>query len=399
MRIAVIEVDHNPRYPYKPPIPLTVVVNPVIEPLDDEMVEINEGCLSVPNLRGNVLRHVNVRVRYLDRDGNEHDEVKRGLTAGTFQHELDHLDGVLFLDRVPTRDAHDVGAVRALPSRRVRRAHHGVRRARAAREPRLWCELAWLGGERRRGDVLIEVDGDRHRRGDAAGPRRRRRAARGLTLPGLANAHSHAFHRALRGRTHGGLGARSGRGASRCTRWPPRSIPTRTTRWPAPSSPRWRWPGSRASASSTTSTTRPTAPPTTTRTRWARAWRRRGRRPASGSRCSTPATSTAGSRPRPDASAASATATPAPGPSGVDASTPTSGARRRRRDPLGPRRRPGGDGVGRRLGAPAGVPLHAHVSEQPAENEACLAAYGRTPTAVLADAGVLGASPRSTPPT
>ena len=48
---AVIEVDHNPRYPYKPPIPLTVVVNPVIEPLDDELVEINEGCLSVPDLR------------------------------------------------------------------------------------------------------------------------------------------------------------------------------------------------------------------------------------------------------------------------------------------------------------------------------------------------------------
>ena len=100
VRIAVIEVDHNPRYPYKPPIPLTVIVNPVIEPLDDELVEINEGCLSVPDLRGNVMRHVNVRVRYLDRDGNEHDEVKRGLTAGTFQHECDHLDGRLFLDRV-----------------------------------------------------------------------------------------------------------------------------------------------------------------------------------------------------------------------------------------------------------------------------------------------------------
>jgi peptide deformylase len=100
VRVAVIEVDHNPRYPYKPTIPLTVVVNPVIEPLDDEVVEINEGCLSVPDLRGNVFRHVNVRVRYLDRDGHEHDEVKRGLTAGTFQHECDHLDGRLFLDRV-----------------------------------------------------------------------------------------------------------------------------------------------------------------------------------------------------------------------------------------------------------------------------------------------------------
>ena len=101
LRIAVVEVrEGNPRYPYKPPVPLTVIVNPVIEPLDDELEWINEGCLSVPNLRGEVPRHVNVRVRYLDRDGVEHDEMRRGLTAGTFQHELDHLDGVLFVDRV-----------------------------------------------------------------------------------------------------------------------------------------------------------------------------------------------------------------------------------------------------------------------------------------------------------
>jgi peptide deformylase len=99
-RVAVIEVDHNPRYPYKPPIPLTVLVNPVVEPIGDDTVEINEGCLSVPNLRGNVHRYVTVRVRWLDRDGTPHDEVRRGLTAGTFQHECDHLDGVLFLDRV-----------------------------------------------------------------------------------------------------------------------------------------------------------------------------------------------------------------------------------------------------------------------------------------------------------
>ncbi len=100
VRIAVIEVDHNPRYPYKPPIPLTILVNPRLEPIDDEMVEINEGCLSVPNLRGNVFRHVNVRVRWLDRHGVAHDEPRHGLTAGTFQHECDHLDGTLFLDRV-----------------------------------------------------------------------------------------------------------------------------------------------------------------------------------------------------------------------------------------------------------------------------------------------------------
>ena len=100
LRITTIEVNDNPRYPYKPSIPLTVVVNPVIEAIDGEMVEINEGCLSVPNLRGNVHRHVNIRVRYLDRHGVAHDEVRRGLTAGTFQHECDHLEGVLFLDRV-----------------------------------------------------------------------------------------------------------------------------------------------------------------------------------------------------------------------------------------------------------------------------------------------------------
>jgi peptide deformylase len=101
VRVAVVEVDGvNPRYPYKPSIPLTVIVNPVLEPLDGELVEINEGCLSVPELRGFLRRHVSIRLRYLDRDGTEREEVKRGLTAGTFQHELDHLDGRVFLDRV-----------------------------------------------------------------------------------------------------------------------------------------------------------------------------------------------------------------------------------------------------------------------------------------------------------
>ncbi len=100
VRITVVEVNDNPRYPYKPKIPLTVFVNPVISFLDDELVEINEGCLSVPNLRGNVMRHVNIRVRWLDRHGVAHDEIKRGLTAGTLQHECDHLDGKLFVDRV-----------------------------------------------------------------------------------------------------------------------------------------------------------------------------------------------------------------------------------------------------------------------------------------------------------
>ncbi|MBV8432371.1 MAG: peptide deformylase [Solirubrobacterales bacterium] len=99
-RVAVVEVDEHTRYSYKPRIPLTVIVNPVIEPLSEETLLINEGCLSVPDLRGDVERFLKIRVSYLDRHGRPQQIVARGLTAGTFQHEVDHLDGVLFLDRV-----------------------------------------------------------------------------------------------------------------------------------------------------------------------------------------------------------------------------------------------------------------------------------------------------------
>ena len=105
IRICAIEVTKNPRYPYKPPIPLTVLVNPVLTPVAGGGGEIetflnNEGCLSVPNLRGTVRRAVHLHVKAWDRHGNEIDEVVHGLKAGTFQHEVDHLDGKLFVDRV-----------------------------------------------------------------------------------------------------------------------------------------------------------------------------------------------------------------------------------------------------------------------------------------------------------
>lgn len=100
-RIAVIEVrPGNPRYPYKPPIPLTVIVNPELTPLDEVTFATNEGCLSMPNLRGDLERYENIRARWLDREGASHEETRRGLTAGTFQHEVDHLDGILFVDRM-----------------------------------------------------------------------------------------------------------------------------------------------------------------------------------------------------------------------------------------------------------------------------------------------------------
>ena len=120
LRIAVVEVrPGNPRYPYKPPVAAHRDGQPGARAArTTSTCEINEGCLSVPDLRGTVHRYVSVRVRYLDRDGDEHEEVRRGLTAGTFQHEVDHLDGILFLDRVrDPRDVRDLGAVRPPPPR------------------------------------------------------------------------------------------------------------------------------------------------------------------------------------------------------------------------------------------------------------------------------------------
>jgi len=100
VRIAAVEVRNNPRYPYKPQIPLTILVNPVLTPVDDEKFDNYEGCLSVPNLRGLVQRFVHLRVQAWDRHGNPIDEIVHGLKAGTYQHEVDHLDGRIFLDRV-----------------------------------------------------------------------------------------------------------------------------------------------------------------------------------------------------------------------------------------------------------------------------------------------------------
>ncbi|MEI8255366.1 MAG: peptide deformylase [Deltaproteobacteria bacterium] len=104
VQICAIEVRRNPRYPHQPDVPLTVLVNPVIQPLTDELFENYEGCLSVPNLRGVVDRVTQIHVRAWDRDGSDIDTVIKGLTAGVYQHEVDHLRGVIFVDRV--RDPH-----------------------------------------------------------------------------------------------------------------------------------------------------------------------------------------------------------------------------------------------------------------------------------------------------
>ncbi len=99
-RIAVIEVQANPRYPDAPHIPLMVVVNPVVTPLTDETEDGWEGCLSVPDMRGVVPRFTAVRLECLDRSGARVDLVAKDFFARVIQHEADHLDGIVYVDRM-----------------------------------------------------------------------------------------------------------------------------------------------------------------------------------------------------------------------------------------------------------------------------------------------------------
>ncbi len=104
LAIAAVLVSDNPRYPYKPNFPLTVVVNPTLTAIGEASEKLYEGCLSIPNLRGLVSRAMHVQVDALDRHGNPITFDVHGLSAGTFQHEFDHLEGRLFVDRVEDPD-------------------------------------------------------------------------------------------------------------------------------------------------------------------------------------------------------------------------------------------------------------------------------------------------------
>lgn len=100
-RIALIGYDQaNPRYKEIGHCPLTVIINPTIEPVGSETCEYNEGCLSVPDIRGIVSRPKQIRYRFY----NEHGELISGESADFFarvlQHEIDHMDGILFPMRI-----------------------------------------------------------------------------------------------------------------------------------------------------------------------------------------------------------------------------------------------------------------------------------------------------------
>ncbi|MCC6903202.1 MAG: peptide deformylase [Polyangiaceae bacterium] len=110
LRISVIEVHESARYPDMPGIPLSVLVNPIVEAMvpvdplaDRDAIVMYEGCLSVDGIRGRVRRPRQVRVRALDREGRPIELVWEGLRSAVVQHETDHLDGILFIDRAEVK--------------------------------------------------------------------------------------------------------------------------------------------------------------------------------------------------------------------------------------------------------------------------------------------------------
>ncbi len=100
LQVAIFGVEHNPRYPDAEAVPQTVLINPTLTPLSDEMEEGWEGCLSVPGMRGVVPRYARVRYQGYDPYGNPIDRCVEGFHARVVQHECDHLIGVLYPMRI-----------------------------------------------------------------------------------------------------------------------------------------------------------------------------------------------------------------------------------------------------------------------------------------------------------
>jgi len=99
-RVVIFGVEANPRYPDAEPVPFTVLVNPKLVMLTREVEEDWEGCLSVPGMRGVVPRYTKLRYTGFDEDGNAIDRVAEGFHARVVQHECDHLDGILYPQRM-----------------------------------------------------------------------------------------------------------------------------------------------------------------------------------------------------------------------------------------------------------------------------------------------------------
>lgn len=112
LRVVIFGISANPRYPDAEPVPQTVLVNPVITPLDPGMEDGWEGCLSVPGMRGLVPRHLRLRYSGFDAMGNTVEREVSGFHARVVQHECDHLDGILYPMRI--RDLRNFGFTEVL---------------------------------------------------------------------------------------------------------------------------------------------------------------------------------------------------------------------------------------------------------------------------------------------
>ncbi|XDD48660.1 peptide deformylase [Leptospira sp. WS92.C1] len=99
-QIVVVGSEDNERYPGTPDVPDRVILNPIITPLTQDSSGFWEGCLSVPGMRGYVERPNQIRMEWMDEKGNKFDEVIEGYKAVVYQHECDHLAGILYVDRL-----------------------------------------------------------------------------------------------------------------------------------------------------------------------------------------------------------------------------------------------------------------------------------------------------------
>jgi peptide deformylase len=100
LRVVVFSVEANPRYPDAEPVPYTELINPVLTPLSDEQEDGWEGCLSVPGFRGVVPRYTHLRYEGFDPQGKPIRREVSGFHARVVQHETDHLDGILYPQRI-----------------------------------------------------------------------------------------------------------------------------------------------------------------------------------------------------------------------------------------------------------------------------------------------------------
>ena len=113
-RIVVVGFSHSDRYPDLEPIQKKVLINPVIETLENPSEGFWEACLSVPGMKGYVERSRRIRLQWFDEKEEPHEEIIQGFDAVVYQHECDHLDGILYVDRL--KDSRRFGFLEELES-------------------------------------------------------------------------------------------------------------------------------------------------------------------------------------------------------------------------------------------------------------------------------------------